>query len=58
MGKLRVFLNSLKGSNIEVATEYSKVRGVLLEVNFDYITLRKNSDLLYIPLAGIQNVAY
>lgn len=58
MWQLRTVLNSLKGSSLTVATEYAKVTGTLLEVNFDYITLTTNSNLLYIPLTSIKNLAY
>lgn len=58
MGQLRAFLNSLKGSNLVVTTEYSKVAGVLVEVNLDFITLKTSSHFLYIPLTSIENVAY
>ncbi|MBD8031673.1 MULTISPECIES: DUF2642 domain-containing protein [Solibacillus] len=58
MQQLRAVLNSLKDSTLEVTTEYSKVSGTLIEVKPDYITLRSNSSLLYIPLGSIQNIAY
>ncbi|MBM7665646.1 hypothetical protein JOC25_002138 [Solibacillus kalamii] len=58
MGQLRAFLNSLKGSNLIVTTEYSKVTGILVEVDLDFLTLKMNTHFLYIPLASIENVAY
>ncbi|MEK5186504.1 DUF2642 domain-containing protein [Solibacillus sp. FSL W7-1324] len=58
MWQLRRTLETLKGSSLTVATEYAKVTGTLLEVNFDYITLSSNSDFLYIPLTSIKNIAY
>ncbi|MER2029011.1 MAG: DUF2642 domain-containing protein [Solibacillus sp.] len=58
MWQLRNILVPLKGSSLTVATEYAKVTGTLLEVNFDYITITSNSNLLYIPLTGIKNIAY
>ncbi|MBD8035508.1 DUF2642 domain-containing protein [Solibacillus sp. A46] len=58
MQLLRTFLNSLKGSTLEVTTEYSRVSGKLIEVKTDYIKLKSNSNLLYIPLGSIQNIAY
>ena len=58
MQLLRTVLNSLKGSTLEVTTEYSKVSGTLIGVRTDYITLKSNSNLLYIPLGSIQNIAY
>lgn len=58
MGGLREFLKCLEGSMIDVTTEYSKVTGVLIDVNFDYIVLKTGGNLLYIPLESIQNIAY
>ncbi|MER2171637.1 MAG: DUF2642 domain-containing protein [Psychrobacillus psychrodurans] len=58
MGQLRAYLNSLKGSNLTVTTEYSKVTGILVEVNLDFITLKTSSYFLYITLTSIENVAY
>lgn len=58
MRQLRFILKCLEGSTLEIGTEYSKVSGVLIEVELDYVVLRTNSNLLYIPLASIQSLAY
>jgi hypothetical protein len=58
MWQLREILNSLEGSTLDVTTEYLMVSGALLDVNFDYIVLRANTNLLYIPLESIKSVAY
>lgn len=56
--QLRLLLNSLIGSTLEVTTEYSRVSGTLTQVNYDFIVLRENSSLLYIPLTSIKSIAY
>mgnify|MGYP004576443579 CR=1 FL=1 len=58
MWQLRNILETLKGSSLTVATEYGKVTGTLLEVNFDYITLSSGANFLYIPVTSIKNIAY
>ncbi len=58
MWQLRLILSSLEGSTIEVSTEYSSVTGILIEVKGDYIVLRTNADLIYVPLASIISFSY
>ena len=58
MWNLRSALIALEGSVVGVATEYAKVSGTLIEVAYDYIVLRANANLLFIPLTSIQNVSY
>ena len=58
MWQLAAFLRSLIGSDVSIATEYSRVSGTLIEVKYDYIVLRVGSSLVYIPLTSIKNVAY
>lgn len=54
----RLKLNFLEGSTIEIATEYSSISGILVEVKSNYIVLRTNTDLLYIPLTSIKSISY
>lgn len=58
MWKLLTILKSLEGSTIDISTEYSSVSGILVEIKSDYIVLRTNSDLVYIPLASIKSISY
>ena len=58
MRQLRSLLNSLVGSTLTIATEYSQVSGCLTQVKYNYIVLSVGSDLLYIPLTSIKNIAY
>ena len=58
MNKLRLFLKKLEGLTIEIATEYGPISGVLIEVKTDYLVLRTNSNLVYVPLTSIQNITY
>lgn len=58
MWQLSSLLRSLVGSTLAITTEYSRVSGTLIEVKYDYIVLSVGSNLLYIPLTGIQNVTY
>ncbi|MEK4627091.1 MAG: DUF2642 domain-containing protein [Solibacillus sp.] len=58
MWQLRERLNTIEGLTLEVTTEYSKVTGTLHVAKFDYIVLRVNSNLLFIPLGSIKSLAY
>mgnify|MGYP006352770503 CR=1 FL=1 len=58
MSKLRFFLKKLEGLTVEIGTEYGPVSGVLVEVEFDYVVLRTNNNLVYVPLASIQYINY
>ena len=58
MSKLRLFLKKLEGLSVEIATEYGPVSGVLVEVETDYLVLRTNNNLVYVPLASIQYITY
>lgn len=46
MHLLRTVLNSLKGSTLEVTTEYSRVSGTLIEVKTDYLTISSLGQIL------------
>ena len=58
MWQLSSLLDCLVGLTLAITTEYSRVSGILIEVKYDYVVLSVGSNLLYVPLTSIQNVAY